>query len=357
MSPIVSIWVILGGIFLAAFAAGSETAVVSCSKVRLAALARGGSWRARSLENLLAKPERFFSVVLVATNVAVIFSTVAATDLSVHFFQERGAAVATAVMVPVLLIFGEVIPKSLFLYHADRVAVAVAPGLRLLEIVLWPLVAPASALVRALLGAGKMGSSKFNILSSREELIYMYSIGKRKAEMEEREHLIINRVFRFGEVKVRELLLPMDNVVHCSENESVNDVIARIEKYPYSRFPVVSSDGKKIVGVITIIDLLGLDGGEKVSSVMRKPLFALASDSAEKLLIQMKDEATHMAVVIGDRGQTLGIVTLEDILESIVGFPTVNVREIHASDFSHGGSRLRRLSPFHSEGSTCGEER
>lgn len=327
-------------IFFAAFAAGSETAVVSCSKVRLAELARRGSWRARSIEQLLGKPERFFAVVLVSTNVAVIACTAAATELSISFFGESGAVVATAVMVPVLLIFGEVIPKSLFLYHADRVAVAVAPGLKFLEILLWPLVQPASALVRALLGAGSMGAGRFNILSTREELVYMYRMGKRKEELDTREQLIIDRVFRFKEVRARDILVPLERVVFFSEKDSVSEVASRIDRYPFSRFPVLSEDGKTVVGIIALVDLLGLDGGEKLTSVMHRPLFARETDSAEKLLVQMKDETMHMAIVIGERGQIRGIVTLEDILESIIGAHSVKSRASNQPESARSGYRF-----------------
>ena len=132
MSPVQSIVVIVAMVLLAAFASGSETAVVSCSKVRLNASARAGSRRARMLEELIGSPERFFAVVLVATNIAVIGCSAAATGLAVTYFGDRGAAIATAIMVPVFLIFGEVIPKAVFLYHADRVAMAAArfPSIR-----------------------------------------------------------------------------------------------------------------------------------------------------------------------------------------------------------------------------------
>ena len=319
MSPLVSTIIIIAMVLLAAFAAGSETAVVSCSKVKLHTRAKSGFWRARILERLIGSPEYFFSVVLVATNLAVIICTAAATDLAVVLFGDSGAAVATAVTVPVLLIFGEVIPKSVFLYHADRVAVVVAPFLRLLAYLLTPLVWPATLLVRLLFKIAGAESRGFNILSSREDLLYLYRTGKKEGELEQRERLIIDRVFRFGSVQAKHLMIPAERVVSVPVTASVDEVVAQTNRNTFSRFPVVSPVDGRVVGIISLFDLLGLDGGEKLAAVMHKPFFIRETESAERLLILMKNEALHMAVVLGDRGELRGIVTLEDILENIVG--------------------------------------
>jgi putative hemolysin len=319
MSPLVAGIVIVVTVLLAAFAAGSETAVVSCSKVRLHTRAKAGLWRARILERLINSPEYFFSVVLVATNLAVIVCTAAATSLAVAIFPHAGAAVATFVMVPVLLIVGEVIPKSVFLYHADRVSTAVAPALQLLGYCLWPLVMCATLLVRLLLRAAGASAKRFNILSTREELVFLYRAGKKEGSLERRERLIIDRVFRFESVRANDLMIPMERVVSVSVAASVDEVIAEANKHTYSRFPVVSPADGRVVGIVSLFDLLGLDGGEKLASVMHKPLLVNEKETAEHLLVTMKNEAMHMAVVTGDRGEMRGIVTLETILENIIG--------------------------------------
>jgi len=319
VSPLVATLVIVATVFLAAFAAGSETAVVSCSKVKLHTRARSGFWRARILERLINSPEYFLSVVLVATNLAVIVCTAAATDLAVTLFGDSGAAIATAVMVPVLLIFGEVIPKSVFLYHADRVAIAVAPFLQMLAYLLTPLVWPATLLVRILLKIAGAESQRFNILSTREDLIYLYRTGKKEGALEQRERLIIDRVFRFESVQAKHLMIPMERVVSVPVTASVDEVIAEANKHSYSRFPVVSPSDGRVVGIVSLFDLLGLDGGEKLAAVMHKPFLIRETESAERLLVMMKNEALHMAVVVGDRGEMRGIVTLENILENIIG--------------------------------------
>jgi putative hemolysin len=319
MGSISALLVIIVTVLLTGFFAGSETAVISCSKVRLRHKAERGVGRARILERLLENPELFFSVVLVGTNLSVIVCTAAATALSVSLFGENGVAVATIVMTPLLLIAGEVVPKSAFLYHADRVSLLVAPLLRFFLYLLYPIVAPAVLLTRFLLLVTGSREKRFNLLNSREELIYLYRRGKEEGTVERRERLIIDRVFAFGTVRAREIMIPFERVVSIRVTDSIDQVVEEANKHTYSRYPVLSEDGREVVGVISMFDLLGLDGGEEVANVMHEPLFATEGEPAVKLLVRMKDEALHMAVIVDETGETRGILTLENILENIVG--------------------------------------
>jgi putative hemolysin len=319
MGSISALLIIIATMLLTGFFAGSETAVISCSKVRLRHKAARGVKRAHILERLLENPELFFSVVLVGTNIAVIVCTAAATALSVRLFGESGVLVATVVMTPLLLIAGEVVPKSAFLYHADRVSLLAAPLLRFFLYLLYPIVVPAMLLTRFLLLVTGSREKRFSLLNSREELIYLYRRGKEEGMVERRERLIINRVFAFGEVRAKELMIPFERVVSVPVTASIDQIIEEANKHTYSRYPVLSGSGGEVVGVISMFDLLGLDGGEKISEVMHEPLFALDEEPAGKLLVRMKDEALHMAIVVDGAGDTKGILTLENILENIVG--------------------------------------
>ena len=318
MSTGASLGLILLTMLLAAFFAGSETAIVSCSKVRLHSRARHGSWRAGLLEKLLSTPEHFFSIVLVGTNLAVISCTAVATGLAVRLLGDSGGLMAIVVMTPLMLIFGEVIPKSAFLYHADQVSIKVAPVLRVMSVILFPLVLPATLLARLMSRLAGAGEGKLDMLGSREDLIFLYRRGKIEGDLEEREKLMIDGVFSFGKRRAGELMIPMENVISFPVNASVDEVIEETNRHTYSRFPLVSPNDGSIVGIISLFDLLGLDGGERLATVMHKPLKVSEDESAERLLIRMKDEPLHFAVVTsGERAR--GIITLENILESIVG--------------------------------------
>lgn len=318
MSGNASLVLIILSMLLAAFFAGSETAVVSCSKVRLHSRASHGSWRARLLEKLLRTPEYFFSIVLVGTNLAVISCTALATALAVRHFGDSGSLVATVVMTPVLLIFGEVIPKSAFLYHADEVSIKIAPVLRVMSIILFPIVLPATLLAKLMSRLTGAGDGKFDMLGSREDLVYLYRRGKVEGDLEERDRRMIDGVFSFGTRRARELMIPMDRVISFPVNASVDEVIEEANRHTFSRFPLVSPNDGSVVGIISLFDLLGLDGGERLATVMHTPLMVSEDESAERLLIRMKGEPLHFAVVTSGE-KAMGIITLENILESIVG--------------------------------------
>jgi putative hemolysin len=313
-----SLVVIAVTMLLGAFFSGSETAVVSCSKVRLHSLARHGSWRARLLVKLLSTPEYFFSIVLVGTNITVITCTAVATGLAVRLMGDSGGLVATIVMTPLLLIFSEVIPKSAFLYHADQVSIKIAPLLRVMAVVLFPLTFPATLLARMMSRLTKAGEGKIDMLGSREDLVFLYRRGRVEGALEERERRMIDGVFGFGKRRARELMVPIRDVVSFPVNASVDEVVEEANKHTYSRFPLVSPHDGSIVGVISLFDLLGLDGGERLATVMHKPLKVSEDESARRLLVKMKGVPLHFAVVISGEKAT-GILTLENILESIVG--------------------------------------
>jgi Mg2+/Co2+ transporter CorB len=306
-------------IIMSAFFSGSETAVVSCSRVKLKSKAKEGSLSARLLENLLASPKFLFSVVLVGTNLAIVFCTAEATAIAVRLFGNNGVVIATIVMTPILLVFGEVIPKASFLYHSDRLSTFVAPILKAFSYILWPLVMPVALL--AGIPAKIAGGSRETLdsISTREELIYLYSGNKGKGVVTQREQKIIDGVFHFGVVRAADLMLPIDEVISFPYTSPISEVVKAANKYPYSRYPLISPDSGKVVGIISLFDLLGVESGEKLTSLMQKPFYALEDEFAEALFVRMKNESLHFAIVVDKEGRPKGILTLENIIENIVG--------------------------------------
>ncbi len=309
--------VILVTILLSAFFSGTETAVIAASKVRIKARAKRGGWRAGILEGMIEKPELFLSVVLVGNNISIIVCTAVATSLAVSLFGDSGVTLSTIIMTPVLLIAGEVIPKAAFLYHADRVSILTAPVLRFFYYLLWVIVIPVKYLSRVLLRLTHLSGERFNLISTREELIYLYGRGREKDAVK-REHLILNRVLRFGNKVVGDLMVPVSRVVSFSSSATVEEAVEVANRHTYSRYPIFSSP-RNITGIVSLFDLLGLDGGEELSSVAHQPVYVSRDTPAEELLVKLKDAAMHMSVVVDRHNRALGIITLEDVLEDLMG--------------------------------------
>lgn len=318
MNWIDSVILIVVSMLLSGFFAGSETALISCSRVKMRSRAKRGSWRGSILERLLQDPEKFFSIVLVGTNLSVIVCTATATALAVARFGDSGPLIATVVITPLILIFGEVIPKSLYLENADRVSVIVAPFLKVLGILLWPLIMPVTLFARLMTGRLRESEKGSAIISTREELIYLYGRGKDPDQAKSMESKMIDRIFRFGSIKASDLMVPVERVISFPVTASVDEVIEEANRHPYSRYPLTSPGDGRIIGVISLFDMLGLDGGERLATMMQKPFFVDKDEFVKRLLLTMKDEPDHFAIVM-DGDDAAGIITLENILENIVG--------------------------------------
>ena len=316
---LLSLMIIIVTLIMSAFFAGSETAVISCSRLRVKSAARGGSLRARILEDWFNSPEFFFSIVLVGNNLVNIACTAEATALAVRLFGNSGPLVAIVVMTPVILIFGEIIPKAVFLHYSDKISFNVAPVLKFLSIILFPLVKPIAMLGGMFSRISGKSEEASGIITSREELLGLYMRGGEESDIARREQEIINKVFRFGVTRVRDLMLPMDDVITFSYDTQVSEVIETANRYPYSRYPLVSPESGRVVGVISLFDLLNVDSGEKLTSLMHRPFHAREDELAERVLVRMKGEALHFAIVVDEDGVQKGILTLENIIESIVG--------------------------------------
>lgn len=316
---VLSLLIIILTLFMSAFFSGSETAVISCSRVRIRSMARAGSFRAGILEKWFESPEFFVSIVLVGTNLANVACTAEATALAVELFGNSGPLIAVIVMTPLILIFGEVIPKVVFLHYADNVSIHVAPFLRGFSYILFPLVKPISLMGGLFSRLAGESEESTGVISSREELLGLYMKGGEESDITRREQEIINKVFRFGVTRVKDLMLPMEKVVSFTYDTPVSEVIETANRYPYSRYPLVSPDRSRVVGVISLFDLLNVDSGEKLTSLMHRPFYAHEEELAERVLVRMKGEPLHFAIVVGEGGVQKGILTLENIIESIVG--------------------------------------
>ncbi|MFO7915060.1 MAG: CNNM domain-containing protein [Candidatus Krumholzibacteriales bacterium] len=316
---VLSFLIIIIGLIMSGFFAGSETAVIACSRLRVKSEARSGSIRAGILEEWFNSPEFFFSIVLVGNSLANIACTAQATALAVRLFGNSGTLVAVIVMTPVILIFGEIIPKAVFLHYADNVSFNVAPVLKFFSYILFPLVKPVAMLGGLFSRISGQSEEAAGVISSREELLGLYMKGGEESDIARREQEIINKVFRFGVTRARDLMLPMHEVVSFSYDTPVSEVIETANRYPYSRYPLVSPESGRVVGVISLFDLLNVESGEKLTSLMHKPFYAGEDELAERVLVRIKSEPLHFAIVVGEEGVQKGILTLENIIESIVG--------------------------------------
>jgi CBS domain containing-hemolysin-like protein len=319
MSLFLLITVLVICLLLEGFFSGSEIAIVSADKQKLALDAEGGSARAQAALYLVRRPALFFSTTLLGTNLCTISATVVTTFFILDRFGESYTPFAILYW-PFTLTFGEIVPKSVYQHNADRIVRRVAPVLLAVSYALYPAVWIFSQLTEMLLGkVRKRGGSEQPI--SRGELEIMLEVGEpEKSDVRTVERTMISRVFELADTKVRQIMTPLVDVVSVPVNASRADAFEVLEESEFSRVPVVVPEEPfNVVGVLAGMDLLFSEPGKSVRELMRKAYFVPEEMPLDELLIAMKRGGQGIAIAVDEYGGATGIVTVEDLLEEVVG--------------------------------------
>ncbi len=319
MDPSFSLVIILLCLLAEAFFSGSEIAVVAADKIRLRHLARKGSGAAQLISKSLKRPERLLSTTLVGTNLSVVTSTTIATSLFVKEFGENGVLYTPLIMTPFLLILGEVIPKNLFQQRADSISLRIIRPLWLFYYLLYPIIHLLSRFIGSLSRAIGGSGEKIPFVT-KEEIKSTLKIKGKGSDLKASEKTMIHRIFSFSETTVKEVMIPLIEVLAIEEDATVAEAIEKIAQRGYSRLPVFRSRIDEIVGILNSFDLLGATQREKsIQPFIRETLFVPETKAADELLFQLQREGKSMAIVVDEYGGAVGVVTIEDILEEIVG--------------------------------------
>ncbi len=319
MSGTAFLLLIAAGLLGSAFFSGMEIAIISCNRLRMHNLSRAGDRAARMVEGFLDNRRRMVTATLIGTNFCGVGAAAAATGFFTLLLGGRGPLLATLVVTPLILVFGEIVPKAFFRQYADGVCLRIAPSIRLLYRLLSPLVVIADATAIALLAlAGSRPSSK-NAYVTREELLALLGEGERLGLLRADGRQMIHRAFTLSETQVSNIMVPLVDVGALPEETSVPEALARIADWGHSRIPVYRGRIDHIVGMLYVFDLLTYPEGAMVGEVMHPAYFVPESKGLQQLLVEMKQSRMHLAVVVDEFGGALGIVTLEDALEKIVG--------------------------------------
>ena len=314
-------------IFFAAVASGTETALTSVNRLRVRHLAEDGSARAATLQRLQQDPQRFLGTVLIVNTFALIIASAAATLLGIDLlrpllprgFGTLGDFAVSFLLSLFLLIFCEITPKSLAVRHADRVALQVAPAVDRLATFLSPVLWFVTSIARVLVP----GRGHVRAFVTEAELMTLLSVSEEQGIIEEEERDMIQGIVEIGDKLVREVMVPRPDVVAVEKGVSAEDIAQLMETKGHTRIPVYDRDIDHIVGLVHAKDLLRQFVGRKdafrLERIVRPIIQIPEQKKVDELLHDMRQKKAHMMVVIDEYGGTAGIVTLEDVLEEIVG--------------------------------------
>lgn len=311
----------LGCLFaLSAFFSGSETALTAIDRLRVRYLVEKNRRGASRLEKLLERPERLLSAILVGNNLVNIAASVFATTLLVSLYGERGEFLTILILTPLLLIFAEIAPKTYASRSPEKVSFFV---LRPILFIMW-LLTPALwlvSIVSRLLARVFPGEADRPFISE-DEIRTMISVGEQAGVVAEEQHRMLHGVFELAQIRVRDVMIPRTEVVGIEVSIPFDEVLRQVQQAHHSRFPVFDGDMDNILGIIHSKEILNyVHRAEEfcMRDLVRTPFFVPESKRIEALLQSFRDQRVHLAVVVDEYGGVEGIVTLEDVVEEIVG--------------------------------------
>lgn len=325
-SPGSSIQVIILVILLigSGFFSASETALMSLSKIRIRYMQQEGVKGAKLVSSLIENPNKLLSSILVGNNVVNIAATSISTSLFIGLMKgSEGVAVATAVMTILVLIFGEITPKSIAANNSEKVALFVARPIKFIIFILTPIVWVFNLItgfIFKVIGLENKGAQPY---ITEEELRTMVNVSHEEGVLEIEEREIINNVFQFGDMQAKNAMIQRIDMVAIDVEDSYDEIIELFKNEKLSRMPVYEENIDDIIGILNIKDVIFLDDEEienfDIKKYIREPFFTYEFKKIAQLLEEMKIEKTQMAIVVDEYGGTSGLITVEDLIEVIVG--------------------------------------
>lgn len=318
---------ILVCILFSMFFSGAETAITALGTLKAKHLLEQGPLKDKKYLSLwINYPSYILTTILVLNNVCNILASSLTTAIAIKYFGNYAVGIATGILTFVILLFGEIIPKSLVKVYSDFLALPLLKIIYYLYFLIYPVVFVFAKIANFIINISNANISSSRVMITEEELEFMIEQGSAVGVIEKIKKDMISSVFEFDEIIVREIMTPRTDVVFLDSNHTIEYALKVFAKSGHSRIPVCESNLDNVIGILFAKDLLAYIGQNhcditqtKVSSIIRSPFFVPESKLIMNVFKDLKRTKNHMAIVIDEYGGTAGIVTMEDILEEIVG--------------------------------------
>jgi len=310
-------------LLIASVTAASEISMIAVSRLKLRRLAAGGSRTAKIILKILEAPERFFGTILVVNNIAdvLIASIVTVMMISAIGAGSKGVLFATAI-VTFLIVVSEVSAKTLAAKHSEKLALILARPVQALIFIFSPIVKVLAVITNVIVNFIGGQPRRKPALITEEEIRALIKIGEEEDLLHKEKYKMLSKVFDFSEAIVKTVMRPKSEVVSIDMNSNFDDILSKVLESGYSRLPVYRDTPDNIIGIINMKDLLSLSCNRELvvlQDIIYPVTFVSRSKKVTELLKEFQKGHTHLAIVTDEQGKTEGIVTLEDLLEEIVG--------------------------------------
>ena len=315
---------------LSAFFSSSETALVTVNKIRMRNMAEGGNKQAETVIKTVENQGKMLSAILIGNNVVNLSASSLATVMASSLFGNKAIGIATGILTLLILVFGEITPKTMATYSAEKISLKVAGYIYFLMTVLTPVIFLVNLLSGVVLKLCGVDTKEKRESITEDELRTIVEVSHEEGVLETEEKKMITNVFDFGESLAKDIMVPRVDMTFAQVDDTYDQLLEVYRKERYTRIPVYEDSTDNVIGIINVKDLLLLDSNEEfhIRDYLRQPLYTYEYKKASELMLEMRKSLNNIVIVLDEYGATAGLITLEDMLEEIVG----DIRDEYDSD-------------------------
>ena len=305
---------------LSAFFSSAETALTTANRIRMRSMAEEGNKRAQAAMQVTDNSGKMLSAILIGNNIVNLSAASLTTSLA-YSFGGSMVAIASGILTVLILLFGEITPKTMATIHAEKMALIYAPIIRVFMKIMTPLIFVINGLSMGILFLLRVDPSAKNKAMTETELRTIVDVSHEDGVIESDEREMIYNVFDLGDAKAKDVMVPRVHVTFADVNSSYDELIDIFREDKFTRLPIFEDTTDNVIGTINMKDLLLYDSSKEfhIRDILREAYFTYEYKSISELLVEMRQAALNIAIVLDEYGETSGLITLEDILEEIVG--------------------------------------
>lgn len=317
----IQIVIVLVLLALSAFFSSAETSMTTVNKMRVRTLADSGDKRAAILMKVTEDPGKMLSTILVGNNIVNLSASSLMTTLALDLFGSKAVGIATGILTLLILVFGEISPKTIATLDAEKLALRFAKPIYMLMFVMTPVLFLVNHFSMAFLFLLRIDPNKKRDAITEDELRTIVEVSHEEGVIETEEKKMINNVFDFGDSVAKDVMVPRIDMVFVNVNATYNELMHIFREERFTRIPVYEDTTDNVIGIINIKDLLLLEEGQEFSirNVLRQPLYTYEYKKTAELMVEMRKTSNNIIIVLDEYGATAGLITMEDLLEEIVG--------------------------------------
>ena len=307
---------------LSAFFSSAETSFITVNRIKVLSLVEEGNKRAALVIKIIDQPAKMLSAVLIGNNIVNISCSALATSFTISVWGNKATGIVTGVLTLLVLIFGEITPKNTANMYATNMAMAYAPIIWVLMIVLTPVIFIVDHLAGFFLWLLRIDNNKKKDIFTEDEIRTIVNVSQQEGVIESNEKKIINNLFDFGDSTAKDVMIPRIDMTLADVSSSYDDIISLFRQTMYTRIPIYENTPDNVIGILNIKDLIVNPSDNEtfnIRNIMRKPLFTFEQKNTSDLFKEMQLSSTSIAIVLSEYGTTSGMITTEDLLEEIVG--------------------------------------